>query len=81
MRFLDWLKFLWGEHMSQRHPVFAYWLSSDGDWRWHLKATNGEIVAQGEGYATKAGVLRGIAGVRRNAAKAVLCQTTCMPAG
>lgn len=31
-----------------------------GDWRWRLVAGNGEIVASGEGYKTKAGVLRGI---------------------
>ena len=54
--------------MSTRQPRFIVWQSVDGDWRWHLKAGNGEIVAQGEGYRTRAGALRGVAAVRRAAA-------------
>jgi uncharacterized protein YegP (UPF0339 family) len=30
---------------------------------WHLKAKNGEIIAQGEGYKTQAGALKGIKAV------------------
>lgn len=26
------------------------WKGDDGLWRWHIRAGNGEIVAQGEGY-------------------------------
>lgn len=40
------------------------------DYRWHLRARNGEIIAQGEGYTSKRAVLRAIATVRRNAALA-----------
>lgn len=32
-----------------RRLKFEYW-KQYSQWRWHLKATNGEIVAQGEGY-------------------------------
>jgi len=62
-----------------RMPKFNYWRSADGDWRWHLRAGNGEIVAQGEGYRTKAGVLRGIAAVRRAATRAQERDITLRP--
>lgn len=38
-----------------------------GEHRWRLKASNGRIVASGEGYKTRAGVLRGIEAHRRAA--------------
>lgn len=41
-------------------PRFFYWRAAPRDWRWHLKAANHEIMASGEGYVTKQGVLRGI---------------------
>jgi uncharacterized protein YegP (UPF0339 family) len=47
-------------------PRIYYWQAAPKDWRWHLKAANNEVQAQGEGYTTKASVLRGIEGVRRN---------------
>lgn len=41
-----------------------------GDWRFRLKAGNGEVIATGQGYASKSGALNGIDAVRRNAADA-----------
>lgn len=32
----------------------------DGEWYWRLRAANGEPVASGEGYVSKAGALEGI---------------------
>lgn len=29
-------------------------------WYWHLKAANNEIIAQGEGYTSKAGALHAV---------------------
>lgn len=49
-------------------PRLYYWQAAPKDFRWHLRAGNGEIIAQGEGYVTKASVLRGIETVRRNVA-------------
>lgn len=41
-----------------------------GDWRFRLKAGNGEVIATGQGYSSKSGALNGIDSVRRNAADA-----------
>jgi uncharacterized protein len=41
-----------------------------GQWRWRLAASNGRIVASGEGYKRVAGALRGVAAHRRAAATA-----------
>ena len=33
---------------------YEYWKSpSNGNWYWHLRAANGERIAQGEGYISK----------------------------
>ncbi len=38
---------------------FEYWRSiPDGQWYWHLKSGNGEIIAQGEGYRRESSCLR-----------------------
>ena len=51
---------LFSEETDMMLPKIEIWRRDTGDWRWHLKAANGEIVAQGEGYVTKAGALRGV---------------------
>ena len=37
---------------------FIYGKKKNGQFYWHLKSANGEIVAQGEGYKRRAGVLK-----------------------
>lgn len=39
-------------------PVFEIYYSQANDYRWRLKAGNGEIVAVGEGHTTKASAKR-----------------------
>lgn len=52
-------------------PTFEVFQDGDGDWRWRLVATNGNIIADsGEGYTTKQGVKRGIQSVKTNAPQA-----------
>jgi len=41
-----------------------------GGYRWRLNSRNGEIVASGEAYETKAGAKKGVAAVQRAAADA-----------
>ncbi len=50
---------------------FEVYEAPDG-WRWRLIANNGEITAQGEGYKTRSGAVRGTESTRRNAMQAKL---------
>ncbi|MBQ5987461.1 MAG: YegP family protein [Clostridia bacterium] len=52
---------------QQKHPKFEVYLDKAGEYRFRLKAKNGEIIATGEGYKAKAGCLNGIDSVKRNA--------------
>ena len=49
---------------------FEVYTDSKGQFRFRLKAANGEIVATGESYASKAGALKGVDAVKRAAASA-----------
>lgn len=42
------------------------------EFRFRLKARNGQVIASGESYKTKSGVLNGIASIKRNAADAAI---------
>jgi uncharacterized protein YegP (UPF0339 family) len=50
---------------------FEVYKDARGEFRWRLKASNGQIIAtSGEGYTTKANCLGGIASVKTNAHEA-----------
>ena len=51
---------------------FEVYKDTKGKYRFRLKAGNGEIIAVGEAYESKAGALNGIDSVRRNAVDAEL---------
>ena len=51
----------------QKHPKFELYMDKAGEYRFRLKARNGEIIAVGEGYKAKAGCLNGIDSIKRNA--------------
>ena len=51
-------------------PKFELYTDSAGKFRWRLKAPNGEVIAVGEAYESKAGCKNGIASVKTNAPKA-----------
>lgn len=46
---------------------FVLWIDKKGEWRWNLKARNGQVIAVSEGYSSKAGAKGGIRSVRLNA--------------
>jgi uncharacterized protein YegP (UPF0339 family) len=50
--------------------------TSNGQFRFNLKATNGQIIATSESYKTKAACLNGIESVRKNAPDAAVDDTT-----
>ena len=54
---------------AAKHPKFELYTDKAGEFRFRLKATNGEIIAVSEGYVAKAGALNGIESVRKNAAE------------
>ena len=53
-----------------QHPKFEMYTDKGGEFRFRLKATNGQIIAVSEGYTTKAACVNGIESVKKNAADA-----------
>ena len=51
----------------QKHPKFEMYLDKAGEYRFRLRAKNGEIIVTGESYKAKAGCLNGIDSIKRNA--------------
>ena len=52
-------------------PQFEIYLDKAEEYRFRLRAPNGEIIAVSEAYKTKDGSKNGIASVKENAPKAV----------
>ena len=52
------------------HPKFEMYQDKAGEYRFRLKARNGQIIAVSEGYIAKAGCLNGIESVQKNAPEA-----------
>jgi uncharacterized protein len=49
---------------------FEVYQDKKGEWRFRLKAGNGQVIATGEGYASKSSCMAGIESVKANAAAA-----------
>ena len=52
---------------KQKHPKFEVYNDKKGEFRFRLKATNGQIIAVSEGYKAISGCLNGIESVKKNA--------------
>ena len=52
------------------NPKFQIYFDKRGNYRFRLKARNGEIIAVSDSYSTKAGCLNGIESVKLNAPNA-----------
>ena len=52
------------------NPKFEMYADKAGEFRFRLKARNGEIIAVSEGYTAKAACLNGIESVKKNAPEA-----------
>ena len=52
---------------KEKHPKFEVYLDKAGEYRFRLKATNGQIIAVGESYTQLSGCLNGIESVKKNA--------------
>ena len=54
---------------KEKCPKFEVYTDKAGEYRFRLKATNGQIIAVGEGYKALASCLNGIESIRKNAAE------------
>jgi len=52
-----------------KHPKFEVYTDKAGEFRFRLKATNGEVIAVSEGYKTLASCLNGVESTKKNAAE------------
>lgn len=53
---------------TEKNPKFEVYTDKAGEFRFRLKATNGQIIATGEGYKSKSGCMNGIESVKKNVA-------------
>ena len=56
------------------NPKFELYQDKKGEYRFRLKAGNGEIILTGEGYVSKDGCKNGIASIRKNAADSIIVE-------
>lgn len=56
------------------HPKFEMYEDKGGEFRFRLKARNGQIIGVSEGYKAKASCLNGIESVKKNAAEAEIVE-------
>ena len=61
-------------YAAEKHPKFEVYEDKAGEYRFRLKARNGEVIATSEGYKAKAGCLNGVESVRKNAPEAELVE-------
>lgn len=61
---------------AKKNPKFEVYTDKRGTFRFRLKAGNGQIIANGQGYKTKKSCLAGIASVQKNAVDAVIVDKT-----
>jgi len=54
----------------EKHPKFEVYIDKAGEFRFRLKAANGQIIAVSEGYKAIASCMNGIESVKKNAVDA-----------
>ncbi len=57
-------------YATEKNPKFEMYTDKAGEFRFRLKAKNGQIIATGEGYKAKSGCKNGIESIRKNATDA-----------
>ena len=58
----------------EKHPKFEVYNDKAGEFRFRLKATNGQVIAVSEGYTALKSCLNGIESVKKNAAEAEIVE-------
>ena len=59
---------------AEKHPKFEVYADKAGEFRFRLKATNGQVIATSEGYTTLANCLNGVESVKKNAVDAPIVE-------
>ena len=54
----------------EKHPKFEIYADKAGEFRFRLKATNGQVIAVSEGYKAMTSCVNGIESVKKNAVDA-----------
>ena len=57
-------------YSAEKHPKFEVYTDKAGEFRFRLKATNGQVIAVSEGYKAVASCLNGIESVKKKAPEA-----------
>ena len=57
-----------------KHPKFEIYNDKAGEFRFRLKATNGQVIATSEGYKAEASCVNGIESVKKNAVDAEIVE-------
>lgn len=61
-------------YAAEKHPKFEVYADKAGEFRFRLKATNGQVIAVSEGYKALASCLNGIESVKKNAPDAAIAE-------
>ena len=61
-------------YATEKNPKFEVYTDKAGEFRFRLKATNGQVIAVGEGYKTLANCLNGVESVKKNAPDAEIVE-------
>ena len=59
---------------KEKHPKFEVYADKAGEFRFRLKATNGQVIVFSEGYKAMASCLNGIESVKKNAVDAAIVE-------
>jgi len=57
-------------YAAAKHPKFEVYTDKAGEFRFRLKATNGQVIAISEGYTTMKNCMNGVESVKKNAVDA-----------
>ena len=60
--------------VEEKNPKFEIYRDKAGEFRFRLKATNGQVIATGEGYSSLANCQNGVDSVKRNAPDAEIVE-------
>ncbi len=61
-------------HEALKNPKYELYTDKAGEFRFRLKAANGQIIAVSEGYKAKKSALNGIDSIQRNAPEAEIVE-------